>query len=214
MPNALGAILGGVMTGAVAAPPYGPLPVRALEQPSVINGGPFLHAVPEPMTGCSEYTVSVHDTNYGQVRRKPSLSGRPLWRLIVGSNVTICSKNITTDERNIAWIWVRFKSQEELWTHEGYMSFRILQPFVHPMAPTLPSKPPSEANRANPLAPKEKPAAAAQLLWCRPYFDQPVDQATCQDAANNTNRAQDQSCALGPEAMGIDKFKLCCMSWR
>jgi hypothetical protein len=134
MPNALGTILGSGMLVAVPTPPPVclPLPVRVLEQPSVINGGPLLHAVPVPMSGCSKYTVSVRETDYGQVRGKPSLSGRPLWRLVNGSNVTICSKDITTDERNIPWIWVQFKSQEEPWDHEGYMSFRILQPFVPP----------------------------------------------------------------------------------
>jgi hypothetical protein len=102
------------------------------------NGGPFLHAITEPTSGCSEYTVSVHD--YGQVRGTPSLSGRPLWRLIPGSNVTICDKDIATDERNIPWVWVQFKSQEEPWDHKGYISFRLLRPFLPPEAPTLPSR--------------------------------------------------------------------------
>jgi hypothetical protein len=152
MPNALVAILGGAMTGAVSTPPpvYEPLPVRILEQPSVVNGGPLLHALPKPSRGCSEYMVSVHDTNYGQVRGKPSLSGRPLWRLVPGSNVTICSKNITTDESNIPWIWVEFRSQEEPWDHEGYMSFRILQPFVP--SPVI-APPPPTAVASPPISP-------------------------------------------------------------
>ena len=133
-----------MMTGAVPTPPplYGPPLVRAVSQPSVVNAGPFLHAISESIPGCAEYTVNVHDTNYGQVRGKPTLSGRPLWRLIVGSNVTICSKDIVTDERNIPWVWVQFKSQEEPWDHEGYMSFRILQPFVPPPVVVAPPAPP------------------------------------------------------------------------
>jgi predicted aspartyl protease len=101
------------------------------------NASPLLHALPVPASGCSEYTVTVHD--YGQVRGKPSLSGRPLWRLVPGSNVTICSKDIATDERNIPWIWVQFKSQEEPWDHKGYISFRLLQG-INPQ-PILPSPP-------------------------------------------------------------------------
>ena len=139
MPEVFSALLGlgGLMTGAVSMPPpaYGALPAR-VEKPSVINDGPFLHAIPVPTQGCGEYVVSVHgNTNYGQVRGKPSLSGRPLWRLITGSNVTICSKeikDIKTDQRNIPWIWVKFKSREEPRDHEGYMSFRLLEPVVAP----------------------------------------------------------------------------------
>jgi hypothetical protein len=128
MPTFRRGLLGGLMTGAAMVPLFvqSPLlPVRA-EQPSAINDDPFLHGLPEPTPGCREYTASVHNTNYGQVRGKPS--GRPLWRLISGSNV--CSKDINTAERNIPWIWVQFKSQEEPWDHEGYMSFRILEPFA------------------------------------------------------------------------------------
>jgi hypothetical protein len=143
MPDVFSALLGlgGLATGAVSMPPpaYGPLPVR-VEQPSVINDGPFLHAIPVPTQGCGEYVVRVHgNTNYGQVRGKPSLFGRPLWRLIIGSNVTICGKDIKTDERNIPWIWVKFKSREEPWDHAGYMSFRLLEPVVAPPVAATPA---------------------------------------------------------------------------
>src|SRR5262245_251035 len=85
MPDVFSALLGlgGLMTGAVSMPPpaYGPLPVR-VEQPSRINDGPFLHAIPVPTQGCDEYVVRMHgNTNYGQIRGKPSLSGQAYFRV-------------------------------------------------------------------------------------------------------------------------------------
>ena len=162
----------GMITGAMLTPVpvYAPPPVRVAAQPSVINGGPFLHAVAETTPGCSEYTVSVHEANYGQVRGKPALSGHPLWQLITGSHVTICSKDIKTDEHNIPWIWVQFKSQEEPWDHEGYMSFRILEPSGPPRVAITPSPAPppppldKKAEAENPqaqLAPGPDQAQAA-----------------------------------------------------
>jgi hypothetical protein len=167
MANVLGAILGGLMTGAVPTlPGYGPLYVHVAGAP-LINDGPFLHALPEPAPGCGEYTVIVHDkTNYGQVRGKPSLSGRPLWRLITGSQVTICSEDTKTDGRNIPWIWVQFKSQEEPWDHKGYMSFRLLQPWaLPPVAVTpAPAPPAQSSDEQNSEAEKAEAARKAERL--------------------------------------------------
>jgi hypothetical protein len=93
----------------------------------VVNGGPLLHGGPINAQ-CSEYTVTIRSMDYyGQVRGRPSLAGKPLWRLSNGSVVSICNDKTITDERHIPWVWVQFRSQEEPQDHEGYISLRLLQ---------------------------------------------------------------------------------------
>jgi hypothetical protein len=59
----------------------------------------------------------------------------------------------------------------------------------------------------------------ASAFWCRPYFDHPVDEAVCQKAIDDENRAHPgsfgiSSCVspVGSGQAAIDKFQVCCLS--
>lgn len=74
----------------------------------------------------TERVVNVPD---GWVRARPGMNEKALWKLAEGSTVKYCGES-TSDKRSppIIWHWVSFKSKEEPWEHEGWMSSRILAP--------------------------------------------------------------------------------------
>lgn len=63
------------------------------------------------------------------VRGAPSLFGNPLWKVAAGTAVIFCGRK-TSDNRKdlIVWHWISFKSNQEPWDHDGWMSSRILEP--------------------------------------------------------------------------------------
>jgi hypothetical protein len=92
---------------------------------SMVLGATMAGALALPAFACTQETVATAN-DFGYVRGKPDRSGEQLWKLSAGAVVDWCGRD-STDGEGITWHWVTFKSQEEPWTHKGWMSSRILQ---------------------------------------------------------------------------------------
>jgi hypothetical protein len=73
-------------------------------------------------------TERVSHVPAGWIHARPGLAEQDLWKLTAGSTVSWCG-NFQTDHHGYptVWHWVSFKSKEEPWPHEGWMSHRILE---------------------------------------------------------------------------------------
>ena len=96
----------------------------------------FTPAHAEKSAGCTTERIVSHD-GWGQVRGEPGVRGRPLWRLISGFEVKYCG-NALPDERGVPWHWIEFRSAQEPWPHEGWVSSRILVAAGPPQSPQTP----------------------------------------------------------------------------
>lgn len=94
---------------------------------SLFLGAAAASAFALPAYACVQEMVATD--NFGYVRGTPDRSGEQLWKLSAGALVHWCGRDAMDDE-GITWHWVSFKSQEEPWRHEGWMSARILQPMM------------------------------------------------------------------------------------
>lgn len=80
------------------------------------------------MASASCVKEQVANDHNAWVRSAPRLSGNPLWKLTPGSEVIYCGRHADDNRRDrITWHWVSFKSDQEPWNHEGWMSSRILE---------------------------------------------------------------------------------------
>ncbi|WP_156964597.1 hypothetical protein [Methylocapsa aurea] len=92
---------------------------------SIVLGATMAGALALPAYACTQEMVGT-DSGFGYIRGTPDRSGEQLWKLSTGSVVDWCGRN-STDDEGITWHWVTFKSQEEPWAHNGWISSRILQ---------------------------------------------------------------------------------------
>jgi hypothetical protein len=92
---------------------------------SMVLGATMAGALALPAFACTQEAV-VTANEFGYVRGTPDRSGEQLWKLSPGAVVDWCGRD-STDGEGITWHLITFQSQEEPWTHKGWMSSRILQ---------------------------------------------------------------------------------------
>lgn len=81
---------------------------------------------------CTKEQVGGTGVEFAWVRGQPSLDSKQLWKVTKDMVVTYCGRH-KTDNRGITWHWITFRSAEEPWDHNGWMSENVLVAYAqHP----------------------------------------------------------------------------------